>query len=62
MQMKRGELWLLQDDGYASKPRPVVVVQSDTINQFHSVVLCLLTSFDSSGWTILSSRHLCVDD
>ena len=42
--MKRGEIWVLRDDGYASKPRPVVVIQSDEITQFQSVVLCLLTS------------------
>lgn len=47
--MKRGEIWVLRDDGYASKPRPVVVIQSDEITQFQSVVLCLLTSFDSTN-------------
>lgn len=24
--MKRGEIWVLRDEGYASKPRPVVVI------------------------------------
>ena len=47
--MKRGEIWLLRDDGYATKPRPVVIIQSDELVQFQSVVLCLLTSFDSSN-------------
>ena len=47
--MKRGEIWVLRDEGYASKPRPVVVIQSDEITQFQSVVLCLLTSFDSTN-------------
>ena len=27
--MKRGEIWTLQDKHYASKARPVVVIQSD---------------------------------
>jgi len=43
--MKRGEIWTLQDDRYASKARPVVIVQSDHTD-FDSVILCLLTSFD----------------
>lgn len=33
--MERGEIWVLRDEGYASKPRPVVVIQSDEITQFH---------------------------
>ncbi len=44
----RGEIWTLQDDRYASKSRPVVVVQSDNIKSFDSVIICLLTTFDSS--------------
>ncbi|MCI1747782.1 MAG: type II toxin-antitoxin system PemK/MazF family toxin [Acidipropionibacterium sp.] len=40
--MQRGEIWTLRDDRYASKARPVVVVQGD-LEQFDSVVLCLLT-------------------
>ena len=45
--MKRGEIWTLRDDGYASKARPVVIVQSDSINGFDSIILCLLTTYDS---------------
>jgi len=45
--MKRGEIWTLQDEGYASKARPVVIIQSDAVNEFDSVVLTLLTSFDN---------------
>ena len=45
--MERGEVWTLQDRSYASKARPVVVVQRD-LERFDSVVTCLLTSFDSS--------------
>ena len=43
--MKRGEIWTLQADGYASKPRPVVIVQSDAVDRFDSVITCLLTSY-----------------
>ena len=39
--MKRGEIWTLQDRNYASKARPVVVIQSDSHNAFDSVILCL---------------------
>ena len=46
--MRRGELWTLRDGAYASKACPVVVVQSDEVSGFDSVVLCLLTSYDSS--------------
>ncbi|GHV07616.1 putative endoribonuclease MazF [Campylobacterota bacterium] len=45
--MKRGELWTLQDRNYASKPRPVVIVQADS-SSFNSVILCLFTSFESN--------------
>ncbi len=45
--MKRGEVWTLQDRQYASKARPVVIIQSDRHNSFGSVILCLFTSFDS---------------
>ena len=44
--MKRSEIWTLRDDNYASKARPVVIVQSDTIEEFESVVVALLTTFE----------------
>ena len=43
--MRRGEIWTFRDDRYASKARPVLIVQNDTIS-LDSVILCLLTSFD----------------
>ena len=46
--MKRGEIWTLQDRQYASKARPVVVVQSEKQDLFDSVILCLFTTYDSS--------------
>lgn len=46
--MKRGEIWTLRDKNYASKARPVVVIQSDEYNTFNSVILCLFTTYDSS--------------
>ena len=47
--MKRGEIWTLQDKHYASKARPVVVIQNDKHSDFDSVILCLLTTYESSN-------------
>lgn len=47
--MHSGEIWTLRDDAYASKARPVVVVQDAEVENFDSIVLCLLTSFDSDN-------------
>ena len=44
--MKRGEIWTLQDDQYATKARPVVLLQSELADEFESVVLALLSSFE----------------
>ena len=43
--MRRGEIWTVLADGYARKPRPVVVVQND------STVVCLMISFTSDDMT-----------
>ncbi|OUO48553.1 growth inhibitor PemK [Olsenella sp. An285] len=45
----RGEIWTMRDDLYASKARPVVIVQSDSVAGFDSIVLCLMTTYESSG-------------
>ncbi len=44
--MRRGEVWMLRDDSYASKARPVVVVQSDEVADFATKLqtLCVRTS------------------
>lgn len=47
--MHSGEIWTSRDDAYASKARPVVVVQDAEVENFDSIVLCLLTSFDSDN-------------
>ena len=47
--MKRGELWTLQDKGYASKARPVLIIQADTTDNFDSIILCLFTTFNSDN-------------
>ncbi|MDR3314868.1 MAG: type II toxin-antitoxin system PemK/MazF family toxin [Coriobacteriales bacterium] len=45
--MKLGDIYLLQGPGYGSKPRPVVIIQSDRY-VYDSEVVCLLTSFNRS--------------
>ena len=43
--MKRGEIWTVLGNSYASKPRPVLVVQANaTSHAFDSVIVCLFTS------------------
>ena len=42
--MKRGQTWTAAGTGYASKARPVVIVQDDRFDATDSVVVCLLTS------------------
>jgi len=49
--MKRGELWTLQDKGYASKARPVLIIQADIADSFDSIILCLFTSYNSDNIT-----------
>jgi mRNA interferase MazF len=46
--MNLGDVFLLQGPGYGSKPRPVVIIQSDRY-AYDSQIVCLLTSFDRSG-------------
>ena len=45
--MRRGEVYSLRDRQYASKARPVVIIQDDKIDSFDSVILCLFTTYDS---------------
>lgn len=47
--MHRGEIWTLRDNRYASKARPVIVIQDESVATFDSIVLCLLTTFDSKN-------------
>ncbi len=45
----RGEVWTVSASGYASKPRPAVVIQSDEIQGLESTILCLVTSRKNDG-------------
>ncbi len=43
--MKRGEIWTMAGGpGYASNPRPVLIVQDDAFAARNSVTECLITS------------------
>lgn len=43
--MKRGEVWTVSGGkDYASKPRPVVVVQDDTFDATDSITVCAFTT------------------
>ena len=43
--MKRGEIWTMAGgSGYASKPRPVVIIQDDAFDETASIIVCLVTS------------------
>jgi len=44
----RGEVWTLQDNAYAGKARPVVIIQAELEHSFGSVVICLFTSYESN--------------
>ena len=46
--MRRGELWIgASSSDYGGKPRPVLIVQSDHVLAFNSIVACPLTSIDA---------------
>ena len=46
--MERGDVWTCLYEGYASKPRPVLIVQDNAVSgPFGSTVMCLITSFVS---------------
>ena len=47
--MKRGEIWTAAGPGCLSKPRPVVVLQSDVFAETDSVTVCPITSQATAG-------------
>ncbi len=42
--MRRGEIWTAAAGGYASKPRPVVILQDDAFANTGSITVALFTS------------------
>lgn len=44
--MKRGDLYVAALPGDYGKPRPVVVVQNDDIDNLESKIICPLTTYD----------------
>lgn len=47
--MKRGEIWTVSATGYAGKPRPAVVVQSDHFDATASVTICVFTTNETEA-------------
>lgn len=47
--MKRGEIWTIAGGTYASKPRPGIIIQDDTIDLDASVTVVPLTSTPSEA-------------
>lgn len=47
--MKRGEIWTVSGAGYAGKPRPAVIVQSDRFGDTRSVAICIFTTFETDA-------------
>jgi mRNA interferase MazF len=46
--VKRGEIWTQSGGpGYAGKPRPVLILQSDLLDETDSVITCLFTTHDN---------------
>lgn len=45
--MKRGEIWSGIGDGYAGKPRPMLIIQSEEKLISESIVVVLVTSKDA---------------
>jgi mRNA interferase MazF len=43
----RGEIWVARAELYASKVRPVLVIQSDDYDTYQSTVTCLLTTVEN---------------
>ena len=42
--MRRGEIWTISGAGYAGKPRPAVIVQSDQFDATASITVCSFTT------------------
>jgi mRNA interferase MazF len=40
----RGDIYSVAGNGYASKPRPAVIIQNDETDSFDSVIICLFTT------------------
>lgn len=71
--MKRGEIWTVSGTGYAGKPRPAVIVQSDFYDRTESITLCAVTTHErdapliripvlpSPGNGLRAPSHLMID-
>ena len=46
---RRGEFWTGAGGGYASRPRPVLVLQDDHFSEMDSITVALVTSHDAGS-------------
>jgi mRNA interferase MazF len=42
--MRRGEVWTISGTGYAGKPRPAVIIQSNQFDATASITVCIFTT------------------
>ena len=48
--MRRGDIWTVAGGtGYASKPRPVVIVQDDSFDSTSSITICAFTTDETDA-------------
>jgi len=48
--VRRGELWTVAGElGYASKPRPAVIIQDNSFSDGDSITVCLLTTDETDA-------------
>lgn len=47
--MKRGEVWTVSAQGYAGKPRPAVIVQSERFDATASLMVCVFTTDETDA-------------
>lgn len=47
--MRRGEVWTVSARGYAGKPRPSVIVQSDHFAATASITVCVFTTDETEA-------------
>ncbi|MDR0576533.1 MAG: type II toxin-antitoxin system PemK/MazF family toxin [Candidatus Accumulibacter sp.] len=45
----RGEIWIARAELYATKVRPVLVIQADGYDAYGSTITCLFTSFENEN-------------
>jgi mRNA interferase MazF len=47
--MIRGEIWIARAELYATKVRPVLLIQSEAHDTYESIITCLFTTFENTN-------------